>query len=334
MAASSTLDNDTARSNHATAKKTAAAQPPPQTSAPSNKDDDAPAPLAAQIPLQDFTLPTFPPEAAHLRELTLTADIKMDDYQTLVQEQLHTATQGQPPLPTLPTSITHLTLELFGLGFPGSPSFLTRLARSLPNLRSVTFFSCLIDGLDEKSRRDAERFFEVAQNLNEVHFIDAFARPGFFKAVGNIFEQRAAAVTPHDDAGGRGGLKVVDASYTFRGHEDSDFLARIQGEELSGLIVKGVVGASFSFVPVHVDELDDEQHEAGVKGKAAAQGVLPYASDGRAPAAVKKRFEGLSARGELRSLRVLNLSIGVCGRSRWARSCMLVLVVVMLGWSI
>ncbi|KEF58547.1 uncharacterized protein A1O9_06473 [Exophiala aquamarina CBS 119918] len=265
-------------------------------------------PLAAQIPLEGFQLPDFPAEANKLRELTLTADIKMDEYQTLVGPQLADAIHGQQPLPNLPKSITHLTLELFGLGFPGNPPFLTRLARSLPNLRSVTFFSCLIDGISEDSRKDAEKFFEVATNLQELHIIDSFARPGFFKTVGNFFEERTKNKATSDKTVG---LKVVDASYTFRGHEDSDFLARIQGEELSGLIVKGIVGASFSFVPVTEDELAEATKDADGKEttEKPAEGVLPFASDGRAPTAVKKRFENLSADDSLSSLRVLNLSM-------------------------
>ncbi|KAK5046581.1 hypothetical protein LTR84_007342 [Exophiala bonariae] len=265
-------------------------------------------PLAAQIPLEDFQLPSFPEEANRLRELTLTADIKMDEYQTLVGPQLTDAVRGQQPLPNLPKSITHLTLELFGLGFPGNPPFLTRLARSLPNLRSVTFFSCLIDGINEDSRKDAEKFFGVATHLQELHIIDSFARPGFFKKIGDIFSTRSK---PSDSTTASEGLKVVDASYTFRGHEDSDFLARIQGEELSGLIVPGIVGASFSFVPVTEDELAESTKDADgeeVKEK-PAEGVLPFASDGRAPTAAKKRFENLSADGALSSLRVLNLSM-------------------------
>lgn len=266
-------------------------------------------PLAAQIPLEDFQMPNFPAEANRLRELTLTADIKMDEYQSLVGPQLEDAVRGQQPLPNLPKSITHLTLELFGLGFPGNPPFLTRLARSLPNLRSVTFFSCLIDGINEDSRKDAEKFFEVATHLQELHIIDSFARPGFFKKIGDMFSARSK---PGDSTStSSSGLKVVDASYTFRGHEDSDFLARIQGEELSGLIVAGIVGASFSFVPVTEDELAESTKDAAgndVKEK-PAEGVLPFASDGRAPTAAKKRFESLSADGALSSLRVLNLSM-------------------------
>lgn len=265
-------------------------------------------PLAAQIPLEGFQLPDFPAEASRLRELTLTADIKMDEYQNLVGPQLEDAIRGQQPLPNLPKSVTHLTLELFGLGFPGNPPFLTRLARSLPNLRSVTFFSCLIDGISEDSRKDAEKFFEVATNLQELHIIDSFARPGFFKTVSKFFEERSKNTAVSDKSVG---LKVVDASYTFRGHEDSDFLARIQGEELSGLVVKGIVGASFSFVPVTEDELAETTKDADGKEtkEKPAEGVLPFATDGRAPTAVKKRFESLSADGALSSLRVLNLSM-------------------------
>ncbi|KIX06240.1 uncharacterized protein Z518_04215 [Rhinocladiella mackenziei CBS 650.93] len=261
-------------------------------------------PLAAQIPLKDFNLPEFPPEASHLRELTLTADIKLDEYQNLVQSKPPDAIVTQPPLPNLPPSITSLTLELFGLGFPGNPPFLTRLSRMLPHLRSLTLFSCLIDGLDEASRKDAENFFENLPLLQELHIIDSFARPGFFKTLGGLFDARSKE-------GDGKGIKVVDISYTFRGHEDSDFLARVQGEELAGLIVKGIVGASFDFVPSVGDDLAEapEGQDGKKEKEKMPQGILPFASDGRAPAAVKKRFENLSLDGQLGSVKVLNLGM-------------------------
>ncbi|OAP59161.1 hypothetical protein AYL99_06459 [Fonsecaea erecta] len=260
-------------------------------------------PLAAQIPLKGFQLPEFPAHASRLRELTFTADIKLDEYQDMVQTHSD-AIITQPPLPDLPKSITHLTFELFGLGFPGTPPFLTRLARSLPNIRSVTFFSCLIDGLDDASRKDAEKFFECLPNLRELHIIDSFARPGFFKAAGRLLEAHAKGDASE-------GLKLVDVSYTFRGHEDSDFLARVQGEDLPSLIVKGLVGASFDFVPERQDELAEAPE--GEDGKKDSQkvneGILPFASDGRAPTAVRKRFEDMSHGGQLKSLKILNLGM-------------------------
>ncbi|EHY54717.1 hypothetical protein ABEF92_004104 [Exophiala dermatitidis] len=282
-------------------------------------------PLAAQISLKEFQIPDFPSQASRLRQLTLTADIKLDEYQGKVQIP-DDAVVTQPPLPNLPQSITHLNLELFGLGFPGKPPFLGRLARSLPNLSSVTFFSCLIDGLDDHSRKDAEAFFRLLPNLQELHLIDSFARPGFFETLGKILEERASASQQQDkDSGGGGGLKVVNVSYTFRGHEDSDFLARVHGAELPKLIVKGVVGASFDFVPEAVDELAEEEDKDGdqqngnegegeekkKKKENIAEGILPFASDGRAPAALKKRFEDLREAGDgaLQSLRVLNLGM-------------------------
>jgi hypothetical protein len=171
----------------------------------------------------------------------------------------------------------------------------------------VTFFSCLIDGLDENSRRDAEKFFEVAVGVKEVHFIDSFARPGFFKTIGEGFDARARAGPTAKDGPAEGGVKVVDCSYTFRGHEDRDFLARVQGEELAGLIGKGLVGVNFSFIPEVQDELA-EAEDGKEAGEKIAEGVLPFASDGRAPVAIKKRFETLSG-GGLGGLKVLGLGM-------------------------
>ncbi|ETI28261.1 hypothetical protein G647_00710 [Cladophialophora carrionii CBS 160.54] len=275
------------------------------TAAPAEAQDAGSYPLAAQIPLKSFQLPEFPQQASRLRELTLTADIKLDEYQFMVQTPSD-AIITQPPLDELPQSITHLTFELFGLGFPGTPPFLTRIARSLPNIRSVTFFSCLIDGLDDHSRRDAENFFSLLPNLKELHIIDSFARPGFFTTVGSQLEKHASVDDPAR------GFKLVDVSYTFRGHEDSDFLARVQGEDLPSLIVKGIVGASFDFVPQRQDDLQEAEADDDGKDKPVGkpnEGVLPFACDGRAPAATRKRFETLSHGGELTSLKVLNLGM-------------------------
>ncbi|OQV05331.1 hypothetical protein CLAIMM_10091 [Cladophialophora immunda] len=271
--------------------------------APSEPHDPGSYPLAAQIPLKEFQLPDFPPHASRLRELTFTADIKLDEYQTMVQTHSD-AIVTQAPLPDLPKSITHLTFELFGLGFPGTPPFLTRLARSLPNVRSVTFFSCLIDGLDEASRKDAEKFFECLPNLQELHIIDSFARPGFFKTVGEFLEAHAKGNASE-------GVKLVDVSYTFRGHEDSDFLARVQGEDLPNLLVKGLVGASFDFVPERKGELAEapEGEEEKKEKQEINEGILPFASDGRAPTAIRKRFESMSHGGQLKSLKILNLGM-------------------------
>jgi len=65
---------------------------------------------AAQIPLQTFTIPTFPPEAleADIKDLILTSDIILDDYSALLE--------GMVQIPELPKSIRSLTLEGFMLG--------------------------------------------------------------------------------------------------------------------------------------------------------------------------------------------------------------------------
>ena len=270
-------------------------------------------PLAAQIPVSGFTLPTFPPEASHLRSLTLTSDIKFDEYQNLLRG-------GEYELPNAPQSITHLTLELFSLGFPGrNPRFLSNLARALPNLKSVTFFSCLIDGLDDASRADAEAFFDLTRVLKEVHVIDSFVRPGFWPKVAKIWEERARDAKIVDDAekspdrspDADGGVHVVEVSYTYRGHEDSDFLARVHGEELASLVVPGVVGAGFGLVEEAKgdEELGDgrEVEEGKPKGSLAG-GVLPFASDSRASAGLSKHLQSLDA-AALTNLKVLNLTL-------------------------
>ena len=92
---------------------------------------------AAQIPLQSFELPAFPPEAftAGLGALILTSDIKLDEYTDLLTKPFS--------IPELPTSIKSLTLELFSLGYP--PGFLTALGLRFvtrPPFSSSAFASC------------------------------------------------------------------------------------------------------------------------------------------------------------------------------------------------
>jgi hypothetical protein len=116
----------------------------------------------AQIPLANFTLPNFPPEANGLRALTLTSDIKVDEY----QDELSKPFSISP----LPGSIESLTLELFSLGYP--PGFLTALAERLPNLKSLVIYSQLFAGISQDSQKDAVGFFKALPGLRALHLLD------------------------------------------------------------------------------------------------------------------------------------------------------------------
>lgn len=244
----------------------------------------------------------------------MTADIPLPEYQSLVSG-------GEYNLPKLPQSITHLTFELFSLGFPGrNPRYLSNLSAALPNLKSLTAFACLLDGLDDASRKDAERFFDTARGLRELHLIDTFVRPGYWTAIGKLLDKRAEeeleiqAATENDNGGATvptGSTQVIEVSYTYRGHSDSDFLARLHGEELPRLIVPGLIGAGFGFVEeAEGDKSLEEDAEDGKEKNAdsLAGGILPFATDSRATSALKKRFASFKA-GELRSVKVLNLGM-------------------------
>ncbi|KAJ9660167.1 hypothetical protein H2198_002673 [Neophaeococcomyces mojaviensis] len=275
------------------------------------QDGDGQFPLAAQIPLESFTLPPFPAEASHLRSLTLTSDINLNDYQSK-----HLRPGTFEPSTTLPQSITHLTLELFSLGFPAP--FLSTLAASLPNLQSLTLFSCLIDGLDEASRKDAIALFRtVAPTLRELHLIDTFARVGFWASAAAVLSSSTASTS---------GLKVLTVSTTYRGHHESDFLNRVSGDEWPALITPSLVGLSLNFESPPPAENEDavtrmQPEDGDEEGLLkAGDGILPFASDGRPSVALRKRFEALSAgesasgagareKRELLNLRVLNLSM-------------------------
>lgn len=249
---------------------------------------------AAQIPLQTFAIPNFPPEASNLRALTLTADVKLDEYQPLLSMPFAL-------IPELPTSIQSLTLELFSLGFPdGNPTagndalqggakpgggWLSQLSRRLPDLRALTMFSCLIDGLGEGSRTDAEEFFRElvsgkSGGLREIHLIDAFSRPGLFTKVGGILQKGASTV----DAGNTApptGLQFLEISYTYRGHSDPDFLGRIPGDELPSLLVPSLVAVSLSISPSPPPDKDDPSAPAHVDEEGnpiketLSEGVMP-----------------------------------------------------------
>jgi hypothetical protein len=269
-------------------------------------DSDAEYPLAAQIPLPSFQLPTFPPEASHLRSLTLTADIKLDEYQALVQDLPSREETFNIPSSHLPQSITHLTLELFTLGFPAG--YLSSLASSLPNLKSLTLFSCLIDGITDASRADAEAFFETTPLLAELHVLDTFARVGFWETAGRIIQQRAEESR---DVAPDAGLKVLEVSYTYRGFNDEDFLARVGGEEWAQFVTDGAVGLAFGLVPDAAstgEETAQEQSTNGGEAKAQNEGIRPFSVSSRASEGLRKRFKG-AKQGSRGKLKMLDLSL-------------------------
>lgn len=303
-------------------------------------------PLAAQIALQSFVFPVFPPQASRLRELTLTADVKLDEYQEVLkkhsleqqrEKQLspntHTRRSSYTAsnslvfhAPNLPPSITSIALELFSLGFP--VGWLKSVARSLPKLKSLTFFSCLIDGLDEGSRDDAINMLEMLK-LRDLHIIDTFARPGFWReaAIGLSEEhERAKEANTEDELGqppppGQR-LQALEMSYTYQGHSDPEFMSRIAGEELPQLLGSGLVAASFNLLapsrpPPQDDDVESNLLEdpasldenGGLIDNKRPEGILPFPEYGRAASALRKRFEQLSAGKDLTKLRMLNTSL-------------------------
>jgi hypothetical protein len=305
-------------------------------------------PLAAQIALQSFVFPIFPPQASRLRELILIADVKLDEYQevlrkhsleqqrekqlspnTHVRRSSYTASNSLVfHAPNLPPSITSIALESFNLGFP--VGWLKSVARSLPKLKSLTFCNCLIDGLDEGSRDDAINMLEMLK-LRDLHIIDTFARPGFWHeaAIGLSEEhERAKEANTEDEQGQRPPpgqrLQVLEMSYTYQGQSDPEFMSRIAGEELPQLLGSGLIAASFNLLapprppqPPQDDSVErnllenptnlDENGELGDSKR--SEGISPFPEYGRAAAALRKRFEQLSAGKDLAKLRMLNTSL-------------------------
>lgn len=211
----------------------------------------------AQIPLQSFVIPDFPPEAQVLKALTLTSDIKIDEY----PKELESFTA----MPPLPQGIQSLTLELFSLGFPAG--FLSALADALPNVRSFDAYSQLLCGITTEAQDDAIAFFDKLKQLRAIQLLDVFARPGFFKAVG---EKLAAREKEQQ-------LMFLQFNYTFR-HEDDDFLRRIPAEELPSFINPSLVMCSFNIAaPDNTDDPEDPTNvnEEG-EMQAKPEGIMAF----------------------------------------------------------
>jgi len=194
---------------------------------------------AAQIPLQSFSLPTFPQEAftAGLGSLILTADIKLDSYTELLTKPFS--------IPDLPSSIKSLTLELFALGYP--PSFLTTLGKRLPDLHALTIYSQLFAGTTPASHEDALTFLRFQTEIQELHLLDVFGSSGFFIDL-------AKALSPS--------LKFLEVNYTYR-HSDPQFLATVHSSDIGSLISNGLVALTMSISAP--DITDDEQDREGTE---------------------------------------------------------------------
>ncbi|CZS88463.1 uncharacterized protein RCO7_04376 [Rhynchosporium graminicola] len=204
---------------------------------------------AAQIPLQSFNLPTFPPAAlsSGLTSLILTSDISLRDYQKLI---------GEPfSVPDLPSTITSLTLESFSLGYP--PGFLTELGKKIPRVKSLTLYSQLLAGTTGYGQDDVKTFFRLQGGLRELHLLDVFTPAGFYTAL-------AESTAP--------GLNFLEVNFTYR-HSDPKFLSSVPSREIVEFLKRGksarggaLLGltASISAPDVTDDEDDREGTEVGI----------------------------------------------------------------------
>ncbi|CZT15179.1 uncharacterized protein RCC_01064 [Ramularia collo-cygni] len=214
----------------------------------------------AQIPLQSFNLPDFPPSASGLRALTLTSDIKVDEYQAELDKPYS--------IPELPSSIESLTLELFSLGYPAG--FLTALSERLPNLKSVVIYSQLFAGISTESQKDAVAFFKNLPNLRALHLLDVFAKAHFFEDVSKWLKYNTSEVPGE----ARRGLMFLEVNYTFR-HEDEEFMAKIQATELPMLIGPGLISCSFNLSEPE-SAADDEDDPATIQGAGDKEGIMAF----------------------------------------------------------
>ncbi|KAI4717058.1 hypothetical protein E4T48_06750 [Aureobasidium sp. EXF-10727] len=209
----------------------------------------------AQIPLQTFSLPQFPPQAGGLRALTLTSDIKLDDYQDLLAQPF--------VIPSLPPNIESLTLELFTLGYP--VGWLSQLADRLPNLKSLVIYSQLFGGVSAESQDDGVEFFKKLPGLRALHLLDVFAQPKFFESIGPYVTYSS------DEETARRGLMFLEINYTVQ-HSDPEFLAKIQATELSKLIGPGLVTLAFNVSEADVtDDPEDPTNNTDKSAEEAAK---------------------------------------------------------------
>jgi hypothetical protein len=216
---------------------------------------------AAQIPLQDFNLPTFPPEAfsAGLTSLILTSDVKMDDYQTLLEQPFS--------VPKLPHTITSLTLELFSLGYPRG--FLVELCRALPGIRSLTVYSQLFAGTTNGSKEDAIAFLAGLKDMKEVHFLDVFTPP-------DVISDIASALSAETG--------FIEVSYTYR-HSDPAFAESLLASELSGFVRKGGKALRLAMQAPDISAHDEDDREG------TEVGIIPISSGAAINSAINALLE-------------------------------------------
>jgi hypothetical protein len=246
----------------------------------------------AQIPLQNFSIPQFPQEASGLKALTLTSDLKLDEYQSLLSEAF--------TIPELPLGIESLTLELFTLGYP--TGWLSQLADRLPNLKSLVIYSQLFGGVSEESQADAVEFFRKLPSLRALHLLDVFAQPGFFASIGPFVTYNSAPETEH----ARRGLMFLEINYTVQ-HSDPEFLAKIQATELGALIGPGLITLALNVSEADVtDDPEDPTNNTDIPAAEAAKDGILVLNKTLGPLLVKALTEETT---RPQGLRVLNSTL-------------------------
>ena len=218
---------------------------------------------AAQIPLQTFTLPTFPPEAQNLKSLTLTSDVALNAYHELLSDSSFSAEKAIPPLPA---GIEALTLELFSLGYPAG--WLEQLSRRLPHVKDLVVYSQLLGGITAESQQDAERFFEHLRDLRGLHLLDVFGKPGFFTAVGDILWGERDTPEQAEEVGVRKRLLFLEVNFTFQPRE-KEFFQRLPGKELHRLVTPSLVTCAFNISPTDVTNDPQDPTNLTEEGKEA-----------------------------------------------------------------
>nr|OQO32630.1 hypothetical protein B0A51_00008 [Rachicladosporium sp. CCFEE 5018] len=210
----------------------------------------------AQITLDSFTIPPFPPSAKNLKALTLTSVIPSATYVSLLTQPYEVPT-------SLPFALESLTLELFAQGYPAG--FLTALANRLPNLKSVVVYQQEFSGRSEEQRKDAVEFFRRLPNLRSLSFLDGFVHEGFFREVAQWVKWNTSDVPGE----ARRGLMFLEVNYT--GTAQRGLLEKIQGKELVELVGPGLISLSFNMA---VATEDDHGNRIEAFGTLVGEGLV------------------------------------------------------------
>lgn len=234
-------------------------------------------PSGAQIPLDGFQLPNFPPNAQSLVALTLTSIMKKPEDPQYKPEDVALRPVTVPQ--TLPKGIQSLTLEEFELGF--ADEFLSKIAEHLQELKSVVLYKCTL-GLS----KDEEKFFTGSKGLRALHLLDVgIVKRGFVEEISKSFRSRTER-----------GLMFLEVGFTYEPKDDDEVrsLNEDLAKELPNLICPSLITVKLNVqlpdapksdqtsasessrpAPSAMIEVYDQSHSTGLVDALTAESTRP-----------------------------------------------------------